>query len=140
MSALNEVHAALLRAGYEGPGADALIERVLAERPTEADPLAHARPARVLPSLPTGAEVQLAAYGERIESFGCGDVRAMYRLACTIRDELVKARAEGAEHQERARQFANLLVDVRNAVGGANFKILPETVRALVDEREGSPR
>ncbi|MFE0376210.1 hypothetical protein ACFW1M_11600 [Streptomyces inhibens] len=79
----------------------------------------------------TSAERRLAQYGERVGSFNCGDEQAMYRLACEMRDELVKARAALTESQEQATRYAKWLVGVRDAVDGSNFPDLPSIVRAL---------
>ncbi|WP_438479127.1 hypothetical protein [Streptomyces asiaticus] len=43
---------------------------------------------------PTTAEQRLALFAERVATFECGAERAMYRLACEMRDELAKERAE----------------------------------------------
>ncbi|WP_445520530.1 hypothetical protein [Streptomyces sp. NEAU-174] len=43
---------------------------------------------------PIPAEQRLAAFGERVASFDCGAELAMYQLACELRDELAKERAE----------------------------------------------
>ncbi|MGW7248857.1 hypothetical protein [Streptomyces decoyicus] len=166
MSARDEVHAALVRAGYGGHGADSLIARVRSEKDTrdrvgestphcdcylaagrylargEHDPECHiySRPAEVVTRAMTAAERRLAEYGELVTSFGCGDARALYRLACEMRDELVKLRSGKDESEEQTERYAGWLVEIRNAVGGNDFPSLPEMVRALVADREGGAR
>ncbi|MGW4075913.1 hypothetical protein ACWELB_20785 [Streptomyces asiaticus] len=48
----------------------------------------------------SAVEKQLAAFGARVATFECGAERAMYRLACELRDELNRVRAELAARQE----------------------------------------
>ncbi|MGW1840868.1 hypothetical protein [Streptomyces sp. NPDC002067] len=79
----------------------------------------------------TNPERRLAEYGERAGSFNCGGEQALYRLACEMRDELGKARAELEESEARETRYANWLVDIRNAVGGSGFADLPSIVGAL---------
>ncbi|MEU7431056.1 hypothetical protein AB0B07_09390 [Streptomyces sioyaensis] len=79
----------------------------------------------------TSAERRLAEYGERVESFNCDDERAMYRLACEMRDELIRVRVALAEAEEQTCRYANWLVDIRDAVGAPNFPDLPGIVSAL---------